>query len=170
MEMSGSDSDAASDVQGLHAAQDNLYEISSNGLEARTPKSTVLPIYDADIACTTRRAIIDTGASTLYISQRIVQELGLQATKIKDQRVKVADHSCCTVDIIATVDVKVFPSEQDDEGYESSNKHEDEYEDDYRDRKPSTHHLMMSRQRHRNGHWHGQALRDGRGGERQKRQ
>jgi hypothetical protein len=168
MDMSGSDCDAASDEEGLdarHATQDNRY---SNGLEARTPRSTVLPIYDVDIAGMTRKAIIpvDSGASTPYISQRIVNELGLRTSKTKAQRVKIADHSCCTVDRIATVDVKVFPSEQDDEGYESSNKHGDDYEDDYRDREPSTHHLMMSQQRHKNKHR--QVLRNGREGERQR--
>jgi Aspartyl protease len=111
--------------------------ICSNGLEAKTPGSTILPIYDVDIAGTTRKAIIrvDSGTSTLNISQRIVNELGLRTTKIKARRVKIADHSRCTVDRIATADVKVgnlptetltayvFPLEEDDEGYESSNKH-----------------------------------------------
>jgi hypothetical protein len=176
MEMSGSDGDAASDaasdeegLDGKHTAQDNLYEISSNGLDASTLKSTVLPIYDADITGTTRQAIINSGASTLYVSQKSVQELGLRTTEIKARSVKVVDHSRCTVDRIATVDVKVgnLPTEPayvfpDDEGYESSNMHGDEYEDEYRDSEPSTHNFVMSHQRHKN---HGQVLRDGRGGE-----
>src|SRR2546430_1956410 len=83
-----SDSDKDSD-----ATQDNLYEVSMDGLEARTPKSTILPIYNAEIAGTTRKAIIDSGASTLYISQRAAEELGLQMTHVKARRVKVADHS-----------------------------------------------------------------------------
>jgi hypothetical protein len=184
MEMSGSDGDAASDaasdeegLDGKHTAQDNLYEISSNGLEARTPRSTVLPIYDGHIAGTTRHAIVNSETSTLHIGQRIVQESGLQATKIKARRVKIADHSRCTVDRIATVNVKVgnlptesltaniFPLKDDDEGYESSNMHGDEYEDEYRDSEPSTHNFVMSHQRHKN---HGQVLRDGREGERQR--
>ena len=71
------------------------------------PKSTILPIYNAEIAGTTRKAIIDSGASTLYISQRAAEELGLQMMHVKARRVKVTDHSHCTVDRITTVDVKV---------------------------------------------------------------
>src|SRR5438270_7596630 len=101
-----SDSDSDSDKDS-DATQDNLYEVSMDGLEARTPKSTILPIYNAEIAGTTRKAIIDSGASTLYISQRAVEELGLQMTHVKARHVKVADHSHCTVNRITTVDVKV---------------------------------------------------------------
>jgi predicted aspartyl protease len=54
-----------------------------------------------------QKTIIDSGASTLYISQRIVKDLGLQTTKVKARRVKVADNSRCVVNKIATVDVKV---------------------------------------------------------------
>src|SRR5256714_6265106 len=108
MEMKGSDGDSDSDSdKDLDATQDNLYKVSMDGLEARTPKSTILPIYNAEIAGTTRKAIIDSGASTLYISQRAVEELGLQMTHVKARRVKVADHSRCTVDRITTVDAKV---------------------------------------------------------------
>src|SRR5204862_5921094 len=109
-EMKGSDSDSDNDSDSdkdSDATQDNLYEVSIDGLEARTPKSMILPIYNAEIAGTTRKAIIDSSASTLYISQRAVEELGLQMTHVKARRVKVADHSRCTVNRIATVDVKV---------------------------------------------------------------
>ena len=54
-----------------------------------------------------RKTIIDSGASTLYISEKMVKDLGLQTTKIKRRRVKVADNSRCVVNKIATVDVKV---------------------------------------------------------------
>ena len=62
MEMKGSDSDSDSDNDSdsdsdsdkdSDATQDNLYEVSMDGLEARTPKSTILPIYNAEIAGTT---------------------------------------------------------------------------------------------------------------------
>jgi uncharacterized protein YtpQ (UPF0354 family) len=157
MDMSGSDCDAASDEKG-YAAQDNLYEISSNSLEARTHRSTVLLIYDGHIVGTTQWAIIDSGASTLYVSQRILQELGLQTTKIEASYVKVGKLPA------DSLTAHVFP---DDEGYESSNMHGDEYEDEYRDPEPSTHNLMMSQQQHRKEH--GQVLRYGKGGERQRR-
>jgi hypothetical protein len=90
-----------------------LYRLSPDGLEAQTPKSTVLPIYDTDIGGTMRRTIIDSGASTLYISEKIVKDLGLQTTRVKARRVKVADSSRCVVNRIATIDVKVgnFPTE-----------------------------------------------------------
>src|SRR5205085_3301825 len=112
MEMKGSHSDSDSDNDSesdkdSDATRDNLYEVSMDGLEARTPKSTILPIYNAEIAGTTRKTIIDSSASTLYISQRAVEELGLQMTHVKARRIKVADHSRCTVNRITTVDVKV---------------------------------------------------------------
>jgi hypothetical protein len=78
-----------------------------DGLEAQTPKSTVLPIYDADIEGTMRRTIIDSRASTLYISEKIVKDLGLQTTRVKARCVKVADSSHCVVNRIAMVDIKV---------------------------------------------------------------
>ena len=84
-----------------------LYKLSADGLEAQTPKSTVLPIYDAEIGEAMRKTIIDTGASTLYIGERIVKEMGLKTVRIKARRVKVADHSHCIVNRVATVDVKV---------------------------------------------------------------
>ena len=104
MEMKGSNSDSDKDSD---ATQDNLYEVSIDGLKVQMLKSMILPIYNAEIAGMTRKAIIDSGASTLYISQRAVEELGLQMTHIKARRVKVADHSHCTVDRITTVDVKI---------------------------------------------------------------
>src|SRR5579859_2482847 len=108
MELCGSDSDmATSSDSDVNLTPGNLYELFSDGLEARTPKSTVLPIYDAEIADTMRKAIIDSGASTLYISQKITKELGLQTTKVKARRVKVADNDSCVVNTITTVDVKV---------------------------------------------------------------
>src|SRR5205814_6011601 len=103
---SDSDSDSDSDKDS-DATQDNLYEVSMDGLEARTPKSTILPIYNTEIAGTTQKAIINSGASTLYISQRAVEELGLQMTHVKARCVKVADYSHCTVNRITIVDVKV---------------------------------------------------------------
>jgi len=36
-----------------------------------------------------RKTIIDSGASTLYISEKMVKDLGLQTTKIKRRRVKL---------------------------------------------------------------------------------
>ena len=109
MELYGSDSDTASDdgTEDEDATPENLYELSSDGLEAKTPKSIVLPIYDAEIGGTVRKAIIDSGASTLYISQGTASELGLKTTKVKARRVKVADNSSCVVNKITTVDVKV---------------------------------------------------------------
>src|SRR5579859_4117426 len=115
MELCGSDSDTVASSDGdanltlddENSTPGNLYELSSDGLEARTPKSTVLPIYDAEIADTMRKAIIDNGASTLYISQKITKELGLKTTKVKARRVKVADNDSCVVNTITTVDVKV---------------------------------------------------------------
>jgi Retrotransposon gag protein len=59
-----------------------------------------------------------------------------------------------------------YYSESATSAYESSNMHGDEYEDEYRDRESPTHNLMMSHQQHKN---HSQVLRDGRGGERQRR-
>jgi transposase InsO family protein len=98
--------DDDTDSEDLAMSRD-LYKLSSDGLEACTPKSTVLPIYDADIGGTMRRTIIDSGASTLYISEKIVKDLGLQTTKVKARKVKVADNSRCIVNRITTVDVKV---------------------------------------------------------------
>jgi hypothetical protein len=72
---------------------ENLYELSADGLEVETPRSTVLPTYDAEIGGSLRKSIIDSGASTLYVSQRIVKEFGLQTTKVKARKVKVADSS-----------------------------------------------------------------------------
>jgi hypothetical protein len=63
----GSDDSSDSDTDSEDMAMSHdLYRLSSDGLEASTPKSTVLPIYDADIGGTMRRTIIDSGASTLY--------------------------------------------------------------------------------------------------------
>ena len=43
--------------------------------------STVLPIYDTEIGGKVRKAVIDSGASTLYISARLAKELGLKTTR-----------------------------------------------------------------------------------------
>ena len=108
MNLYGSDSETASDDDKDEDPTGNsLYELSSDGREAKTPKSIVLPIYNAEIAGTMRKAIIDSGASTLYIGERITRELGLQTTRVKARRFKVADSNSCIVNKITTVHVKI---------------------------------------------------------------
>jgi hypothetical protein len=86
---------------------DELYKLSSEGLETRAPKSIILPTYDAEVGGTIRKMHIDTGASTVYSSKRLADELDLKMTKIKARRVKVADNDRKIVDRITTVDIKL---------------------------------------------------------------
>jgi gag-polyprotein putative aspartyl protease len=77
--------------------------------ETKTPKF-FRPTYDAEIGGTIRKVLIATGASTIYVSQSLVNELGLRTTKVKARRVEVADEDEDTphiVDEITQVDFKL---------------------------------------------------------------
>jgi len=77
--------------------------------EAKTSNS-FLPTYDAEIGGTIRKVLIATGASTIYVSQSLVNELGLETTKVKARRVEVAYEDEDTphiVDEITQVDFKL---------------------------------------------------------------
>jgi len=100
-----SSDDSESDADTL--VEEELYELTSDGQETRTPMSSVLPTYDAEISGTTCKMLIDTGASSIYVSKRLVKRLGLKTTKVKSRRVKVADDDTKIVNRIATIDVKL---------------------------------------------------------------
>jgi len=86
---------------------EELYKLSSDGLEAKTPKSILLPTYDAEVGGTIRKMLIDTGASTVYVSKSLVNEISLKTTKVRARKVKVADNDTHVVDRITTVDIKL---------------------------------------------------------------
>jgi hypothetical protein len=77
--------------------------------EAKAPKS-FRPTYDAEIGGTIRKVLIATGASTIYVSQSLVNELGLETIKVKARRVETAVEDEDTphiVDEITQVDFKL---------------------------------------------------------------
>jgi len=89
------------------AVEEELYELSSDEREAKTPMLSILPTYEAEIGGTTCKMLIDTGATTVYVRARLVKELRLKTTKVKARRVKVADDDIKVVNKITTVDIKL---------------------------------------------------------------
>jgi predicted aspartyl protease len=69
--------------------------------------SDVLPTYEAEINGTMRKMLIDTGATTIYISVRLIKELRLKTTKIKARKIKLSDGDNKVANRITTIDVKV---------------------------------------------------------------
>jgi len=69
--------------------------------------SDVLPTYEVEISGTMHKMLIDTGATTIYISQRLVKELGLKTTKVKARKIKLGDGDNRVANEITTIGVKV---------------------------------------------------------------
>ena len=85
----------------------SLYEIADNG-ESAVTKSSKLPIFDAQINKThIAKTIIDTGASTIYISQKFALQIDAKITKITPRRIQVADKEIITATGICTVTMKL---------------------------------------------------------------
>ena len=100
--------DGSEVADGDSEEEDRFYKLSSDGNnEIIAPGSVRLPIYAAEIGGLPRKAIIDSGATTLYIGRRLVKELGLKTQKVRARRVKVADKDSCIIDSIVSIEVKV---------------------------------------------------------------
>ena len=98
------DDDSYAEEDTEYISDEELYTLSSDEQE---PMSSILPTYEAEISGTTRKMLIDTGASSVYVSRRLVNELGLKTTKVKSRRIKVADDNTKVVNRITTIDVKL---------------------------------------------------------------
>ena len=71
-----------------------LYELSNDGIEVTAtsgPQSSKLPLYEAIVKNTTLSTIIDSGATTYYLSEKRARNLGLQVQKVTSRRIRVAD-------------------------------------------------------------------------------
>jgi len=84
------DSDDDSDDQ-LNAI--DLYELSEDGDEVNTSsKSEKLPIFNAEVNDEhAAKVILDTGATTVYISEEYVHQIGAEITDIAPRSIRVAN-------------------------------------------------------------------------------
>jgi len=110
---SKSESDTDDDVLNLMSTyefnHDNTSVSSDNGIMSKK-----LPVYDAVLnKAEAAKTIIDGGASTLYVNEKIADRMGIQITKIKPRKVKVADKDIVMVNGICTFNMKLadLPSE-----------------------------------------------------------
>src|SRR5579864_9417699 len=72
-----------------------------------TTRSSKLPVFDATVEGAPAKAIMDTGATTIYISERLVNQLGTKITKISPRKICVADKDIITTTGICTVQLKL---------------------------------------------------------------
>jgi len=83
-----------------------LYDITEDG-DAVTTGSSKLPIFDAVINEAPAKVIMDTGATTIYISERLVRKINAKVVKISPRRIHVADKDLITITGVCTVQLKL---------------------------------------------------------------
>src|ERR1700694_4026133 len=69
------------------------------------PKSTKLLVYEATIGDYQAKVIVDSGATTYYVSEQMAAKLGLKVTRTAPRRIWVADRDTTTV--TGTVEFKM---------------------------------------------------------------
>lgn len=92
----------------IHSMQ--LYELSDDKMEVSTtgPHSVKLPIYDVTVNNDdVQPGIIDSGATTLYLSPRLVKKANAKIKKVRPRKIKIADKDTAVVNTIATIEIKV---------------------------------------------------------------
>src|SRR5579859_3201012 len=88
-----------------------LYKLSADGTEAiksSNPSSARLPVYGCDFKDgNVRKGIIDSGATSVYVNDKLVKKLGPPVTKIAPRKVRIADKEVVAVHSYTTIDVKI---------------------------------------------------------------
>jgi hypothetical protein len=91
----------------------DFYELSEDGTEASVTDSTgilgskKLPIYDRIVGNTPTPTIIDSGCSTIFVSEEIAKKASLNIQPIALRRVRVADRHILMATGIATFEMKL---------------------------------------------------------------
>lgn len=102
------DYEDASESQEDNGEGEEFYRLTADGSDVITPGSTRLTIYSAEINGEGgKKRLIDSGATSLYCGEKVVEQLGLKPRKIRPRKVKVADKATCVVDKVVTVPVKL---------------------------------------------------------------
>src|SRR5579859_5471081 len=73
----------------------------------RLPTLAGLPIYGCDFNDgDVRKGIIDSGATSIYVNDKLVKKLSLPVTKIATRKVRIADKEVVVVHGYTAIDVK----------------------------------------------------------------
>ena len=84
----------------------SLYELADDG-QSVIMKSSKLPIFDADVDGSSAKVIMDTDATSVYVSQHFVDKIGAEVTKIAPRKIRVADKDLLTITGICTLRIKL---------------------------------------------------------------
>jgi len=106
------DSDEALNFMAYTEPKINLmssYEIIKEGtVVVKSPGSVKLPLYEAVLDNKlSSKAVIDSEATTQYVSEKAVKELGVNVVKVKPRKVIIADKEVVTVNGICTFEMKL---------------------------------------------------------------
>ena len=100
----------------LHSEQESavnlirIYELNDNSTEVtvKCPESTKLPVYEAVLnGNQSSKTIIDSGATTCYISEQSAASLGAEIQRIRPRKVLVADKELTTVTGVVRFEMKL---------------------------------------------------------------
>jgi hypothetical protein len=80
---------------------------SGTEVTVKGPESVKLPIYEATLDNELAKVILDSGATTLYLSERMAEKIGVKVHKVKPRKVIVADKETTTVTGVVRLEMKL---------------------------------------------------------------
>ena len=102
-----SDSEEAFEVLNLMSTYEFNHDKTSV-IVNNSIKSTKLPVYDLVLnEEQSGKSVIDCGATTLYLNETTAKNMGLEISKIKPRKVKVADKDIVVIDSYCTFEAKI---------------------------------------------------------------